>query len=490
MQRLIFALPLIAASLAASQSFAADLIKNYGGNNYTFIEYNYIGVPGRLYIPDGYDPNTPTPLVMFYHGTGEGHNNNTGSPSYNTAQVNTAVSNLTIQANAQNYLLFVPQSVNGWWGETGRLVKTLGKLSTEYNIDPTRLYLTGLSGGGYGTVYALRDHSDLFAGYVPVSMTGDQENNPAFINNAINAPTWYFVGGDDAFFRNETREHLNPTLAALGVTGPGLPVYPNDPQTNYNYVSPIGNLRYTEIANGTHSNNTWNNGAYNPANGMYNWLFAQQTGTKRPDAGDTVYLSFTNSNQIPKVDSSGRNWNTPVFDSGYQPVNNPGVFHTFARDEHGDRTTVTYELTDGFSPFYHTTALPGTQPYDAFVSNGYWQLDTNNDTAAQIVIHGLMPGGTYDVEIFASINSTDQNNYVGKYTANGEMTTINAAGNITLSTIADVIADAQGRITLDITQNGNSRWAVINTLAITAVPEPASLALLGGAVLLLTRRRG
>src|SRR5579872_7189963 len=118
----------------------------------------------RLMKPENYDPKKKYPLVVFLHGAGERGKDN-------TAQLIHGVPEFAKEENRKKYpcFLIAPQcpkgdkwSVVDWRVPTvkfakepsgpGRLVlELITAMQKEYSIDSKRIYLTGLSMGGYGT---------------------------------------------------------------------------------------------------------------------------------------------------------------------------------------------------------------------------------------------------------------------------------------------------------------------------------------------------
>lgn len=113
-----------------------------------------------LHLPDDYATSTTKyPLLVFLHGTGEGGTNpatiytssSAGGPAYIIAQGQWP-SSFVNPADKQSYKFIVvsPQSTNGWSTYAGQLDFVLTYLFNTYRVDPSRLYLTGISAGGEG----------------------------------------------------------------------------------------------------------------------------------------------------------------------------------------------------------------------------------------------------------------------------------------------------------------------------------------------------
>jgi predicted peptidase len=61
----------------------------------------------------------------------------------------------------------------GWWMTEADLIAILDEVIETYRADPDRVYLTGLSYGGYGTFYMAATHPDRWAAIAPIVGTGD-----------------------------------------------------------------------------------------------------------------------------------------------------------------------------------------------------------------------------------------------------------------------------------------------------------------------------
>ncbi len=151
-------------------------------------------LPFRYFVPPGYDGSQPYPLILFLHGAGERGNDNEAQLNYNANGAMRLLDdgNLALQP----VFMIAPQCpTDGWWSG-GTLMSAIGivdQVSASYNIDPDRVYITGLSMGGMGTWSAVTAEPDRFAAAVPMSGNGD--THPAA--SVAGIPFWFFHAADD-----------------------------------------------------------------------------------------------------------------------------------------------------------------------------------------------------------------------------------------------------------------------------------------------------
>jgi predicted peptidase len=131
------------------------------------------------------------PLVVFLHGQGECGTNN-------ESQIGHAVLQFVHASNfvARPCHVLAPQCprTQFWRGATlDAVVRLVDHLTTTLPIDRSRIYLTGLSMGGYGTWDALARYPDRWAAAVPICGVGD----PAAVAAMTNVPIWVFHGDSD-----------------------------------------------------------------------------------------------------------------------------------------------------------------------------------------------------------------------------------------------------------------------------------------------------
>jgi predicted peptidase len=84
---------------------------------------------------------------------------------------------------------------DGWWKVEEDLLNMVDSTLSDYRADSKRVYLTGLSYGGFGTWYMATYHSDRWAAIAPICGLGD----PTLAQQlaAVNMPIWIFQGGRD-----------------------------------------------------------------------------------------------------------------------------------------------------------------------------------------------------------------------------------------------------------------------------------------------------
>jgi poly(3-hydroxybutyrate) depolymerase len=92
-----------------------------------------------------------------------------------------------------------PQCPEGeYWTDTDALIALLDEVENKYQIDPTRVYLTGHSMGGFGTWYLAYKHLERFAAIAPMSAPFTVT---AWAARLKDIPIWAFHGTKDSLVR-------------------------------------------------------------------------------------------------------------------------------------------------------------------------------------------------------------------------------------------------------------------------------------------------
>ena len=102
----------------------------------------------------------------------------------------------------------------GWSMIENELLAMLDRTLADFKGDPDRVYLTGLSTGGFGTWYMAGKHPERFAAIAPVSAFCHPDLAPAIAR--VKLPLWIFTGGRDPYFK---QQNFYPALNLLEELG-------------------------------------------------------------------------------------------------------------------------------------------------------------------------------------------------------------------------------------------------------------------------------
>lgn len=149
-----------------------------------------VGYRYLLALPEGYEaqPGKNWPLVLFLHGSGE--------RGTDLEQVKKHGPPKLIAAGQKiDAIVASPQCEPAQsWNSHG--VKALADdLVKSFRVDPERIYLTGLSMGGYGTWDTALDYPDFFAAIVPIC--GGAGVRWVMADRIKHLPAWIFHGDKD-----------------------------------------------------------------------------------------------------------------------------------------------------------------------------------------------------------------------------------------------------------------------------------------------------
>lgn len=127
------------------------------------------------------------PLVIQLHGAGERGDN--------LALMDVHGFSHLLRDKDYPCIVVMPQCPKDtfWAARVESIVAFVEQLKAMYPVDPDRVYLTGLSMGGYGTWYTAMARPDLFAAIAPMCGGG-----MAWNAHTLTMPVWAFHGVDDA----------------------------------------------------------------------------------------------------------------------------------------------------------------------------------------------------------------------------------------------------------------------------------------------------
>jgi predicted peptidase len=165
-----------------------------------------------LYLPDGYDKDAKDatkkwPLVLFLHGAGERGDDIEKVKIHGPPK-------LVEQGKKFPFILVSPQcSAKGWW-PTEVLEGLLDEVTAKYAVDKDRLYVTGLSMGGFATWNLGCDQPDRFAALVPICGGGD----PTKAAKLKDIPIHVYHGGKDGTVQPKKSQDMVDAIKAAGGT--------------------------------------------------------------------------------------------------------------------------------------------------------------------------------------------------------------------------------------------------------------------------------
>ncbi|WP_420455730.1 prolyl oligopeptidase family serine peptidase [Rubrivirga sp.] len=193
-------------------------------------------------LPDGYDaePDRAWPLLLFLHGAGE------RGDSLALVGVHGPLKERR-QGRDLPFVIVAPQVPTGERWTVGRVAAALDAALATYRIDASRVTLTGLSMGGFGTWEAITQMPERFAAAVPICGGG----LPLGVEAARGVPVWAFHGAMDP---------VVPIASSVGMVGA--------------LRQAGGDVRFTVYPDAGHD--SWTETYANPE--VYEWLLSHRLG--------------------------------------------------------------------------------------------------------------------------------------------------------------------------------------------------------------------
>lgn len=177
------------------------------------------------YLPEAHylDPDVRLPLLVFLHGSGEKGNGTT-----ELARVTVHGPPKLVKAGRDFPFVIVspqlPSSAGSW--SAGLVDELVSRAVAAYRIDTTRIYVTGLSLGGYGTWNYARNFPGRVAAVVPIAGGGATGTAVCAMRDV---PVWAFHGDADGSVNVSGSVNsvnaLNACVPAPAVA-PALTIYP------------------------------------------------------------------------------------------------------------------------------------------------------------------------------------------------------------------------------------------------------------------------
>jgi predicted esterase len=301
-------------------------------------------LPYRLFIPDDYDAQKSYPLVTFLSGVGE-------RGTDNLLQL-TANEGATVWAKPENQAVnpcFVlapqcPESDSWYDFESDQIsissqmtLDIVDSLIHEFNVDTNRIYLTGLSMGGYGTFDDITKNPDRFAASAPICGGGDTTQ----VDKIKHMPIWIFHSSDDPTVPVENSRSMYRSLWRAGSTS----------------------VLYTEYTGYGHA--SWVPAYAEPD--LQKWIFAQK---KDYTAAAPLSVADLTGESVDKWQIN-LSWQAP--DTATYPESGAWYYAVYRDNQKIDTTKAL---------FYHDRGLVESTMYSYEVRVVNWYLKESQDNTA------------------------------------------------------------------------------------------------------------
>ena len=216
----------------------------------------------QVFVPASATGGRTPPVIVFLHGSGE-----RGSDGAKQTLVGIGP---YLRAHQDRFpaIVVFPQAPDEteWAGNADLVFATLDAATREFNGDPDRTYLTGLSMGGYGTWDMAMRAPGRFAALAPVcggvvhprrpsmgvsGIAGAADPYAAVAARLKDTPVWQFHGALDDVVSPDYSRQMNAALQAAGARDARLTIFPDA------------------------NHNSWD-ATYSQTPELWTWLFAQK----------------------------------------------------------------------------------------------------------------------------------------------------------------------------------------------------------------------
>ena len=154
----------IAGRLRLGRSYSGDDVAR-GWSVYYNECIDGVARPYHVFVPQGYNPSAPTPVLVDLHGA-------VSNPPYSVEALIPRRALWGSTAAEEGWILVMPHGDEGatWWSETGRanLMAQLAVVKRQYNVDENRVFLSGFSDGGTGALWMGFHDATAWAGFIDI----------------------------------------------------------------------------------------------------------------------------------------------------------------------------------------------------------------------------------------------------------------------------------------------------------------------------------
>lgn len=180
-------------------------------------------LPYLAVTPANFRSQARWPLIIFLHGSDQRGND------LNVLKAAGPVKHALSDASFP-FVVVAPQLAPGkiWNGEI--VARFAQQVISRFRVDPRRIYLTGLSTGGYGAWDAAMAHPERWAAVVPVAGGGSTVIPKHAEGDQLNAlrslGVWAFHGGSDSVVDPSESQRMVSELQRVGASDVRLTIFP------------------------------------------------------------------------------------------------------------------------------------------------------------------------------------------------------------------------------------------------------------------------
>jgi len=168
-----------------------------------------------LFLPQNYDSVESLPMIVFLHGAGERGSNIEVVKKHGPPKIVKTKEDF-------GFIVLSPQCPTGQRWNAPDVMALVQHIKETHKVDKERIYLTGLSMGGYGTWDTAANYPYEFAAIAPVCGGG----NPRNTRRMGHLPTWVFHGAKDTVVPMSQSEEMIAGMEKAGGS-PKFTIYPD-----------------------------------------------------------------------------------------------------------------------------------------------------------------------------------------------------------------------------------------------------------------------
>jgi predicted peptidase len=213
-KRVLVAFLILGIGCLSGRGMAAQAKSGSGGQSEQMFQKEItkkVSLKYLLYLPKGYGEKKDQkwPLMLFLHGAGERGDDLSLVKKHGPPK-------LIDQGKEFPFIVVSPQCpISSWWPEeVDALTALLDEVQSKYAVDADRVYLTGLSMGGFGTWTLATRYPERFAAIAPICGGGDRY----LVNRLKNVPAWVFHGEKDTTVPIQASKDMVDALKRAGGT--------------------------------------------------------------------------------------------------------------------------------------------------------------------------------------------------------------------------------------------------------------------------------